>query len=430
MGVLSSLYTGVSGLAAQGEALGVVGDNIANANTIGFKNSRAEFQTVIAKNLKGVLGGNQIGRGVKIGAVNSIQSQGNVDSTENATDLAISGDGFFTLKGSDGQTFTRDGSFRFDKDGYLVSNDDQRVQGFLATPEGKITSSSGDIRLPKAITPARASKQVNITANLDSRIQTDNAKPFDPLKPNESSHWSTGVEVFDSQGNKHLLTVYFNKTADRQWDWHAMADGKEVVGAKPDGLAEVGSGKITFTVDGKLETQIETKKNYNFTGGALPNQDISIKFGDAILTDKGTGLAGTVQFGKENDLMRWNQDGAAAGTIANMSFNDSGILTAIYSNGESRDLAQLGVAIFDSGERLYKVGNNRMKESRDSGTPAIGAASTGGRGKIFSKSLERSTVDLAMEFVNLIQHQRGFQANAKTITTTDELLGEVIQLKR
>src|SRR4029077_8545824 len=170
MGILSSLFTGVSGLSAQGEALGVVGDNIANANTTGFKASRAEFQDIVAKNLKGVLGGNQIGRGVKIGAVNPVLLQGNVDSTENATDLAISGDGYFTCRGSDGQSFTRDGSLHFDKDGYLVTNDLQRVQGYQADPDGKITSFINDIHFPKAITPARGTKKVEVVANLDSRM--------------------------------------------------------------------------------------------------------------------------------------------------------------------------------------------------------------------------------------------------------------------
>ena len=138
MGVLSSLYTGVSGLAAQGEALGVIGDNIANANTTGFKSSRAEFQDIISKSLKGILGGNQIGRGTKIGAVNPILTQGNIDATQKETDLAISGDGYFVLRGTDGESFTRDGSFHFDREGYLVTNDDQRVQGYQADEDGKI----------------------------------------------------------------------------------------------------------------------------------------------------------------------------------------------------------------------------------------------------------------------------------------------------
>ena len=428
MGVLSSLYTGVSGLAAQGEALGVIGDNIANANTVGFKASRAEFQDIVSKSLKGILGGNQIGRGVKIGAVNPILIQGNVDSTEKATDLAISGDGYFTLRGSDGESFTRDGSFHFDREGYLVTNDNQRVQGFQADEKGTILNKTGDIKFPRALVPAKATEVIRMDLNLDSRIQ--NLKTFDPKNPNDTSHYSTGIELYDSQGNKHLMTMYFAKTADRTWSWNGMVDGKEVVGGKPGEMSKVASGVVTFTTDGKLDTETTTEANFNFSGGALLAQKIKVDFGDSITTDKGVGLDGTKQYGKESDLITWRQDGAAAGTITNLSFNDEGVCTALYSNGETRDLAQIALSKFENAEALFKVGNNRMKEARDSGSPAVGAPNRAGRGKIFAKSLERSTVDLALEFVNLIQNQRGFQANAKTITTTDELLAEVIQLKR
>ncbi|HVK61821.1 MAG TPA: flagellar hook protein FlgE [Bdellovibrionales bacterium] len=428
MGVLSSLYTGVSGLQAQGEALGVVGDNIANANTTGYKASRAEFQDIISKSLKGILGGNQIGRGVKIGAVNPILTQGNVDATEKATDLAISGDGYFTLRGNDGESFTRDGSFHFDKDGYLVTNDNQRVQGFEANEKGAIVNKLGDIKFPRALIPAKGTNEIKLDLNLDSRVEA--GKAFDPKDPYASSHYSTGVEVFDSQGNKHLMTMFFNKSADRQWDVRGMVDGKEVTGGKPGEWSEVMAGKVTFTVDGKLDTETISKQAFNFAGGALQNQQIKIDFGDSITTDKGKGISGTKQYGKDSDLISWKQDGAAAGTITNMSFNDEGVLTALYSNGQAQDLGQIALAKFENPESLYKVGSNRMKEARDSGTPSIGKSGQAGRGKLFVKSLERSTVDLAMEFVSLIQNQRGFQANAKTITTTDELLGEVINLKR
>jgi flagellar hook protein FlgE len=428
MGVLSSLYTGVSGLAAQGEALGVVGDNIANANTTGFKSSRAEFQDVVAKSLKGLLGGNQIGRGVKIGAVNPILTQGNIDSTEKATDLAISGEGYFTLRGSDGESFTRDGSFHFDKDGFLCTNDNQRVQGFEANERGQVVNKLADIRFPRALIPAKGTTELNLDMNLDSRM--DIGKPFDIKDPHGTSAYSTGVEIFDSQGNKHLMTMFFNKTADRQWDVHGLCDGKEVTGGKPGEWSEVMMGKLGFTTDGKLDTQAITKQAFNFAGGAMPNQQIKVSFGDAITTDKGKGLIGTKQYGKESDLITWRQDGSAAGSISNLSFNDEGVLTALYTNGQAADLAQVAIAKFENAESMFKVGNNRLKEARDSGTPSIGKAGQAGRGKLFAKSLERSTVDLAMEFVNLIANQRGFQANAKTITTTDELLGEVINLKR
>lgn len=428
MGVLSSLYTGVSGLSAQGEALGVIGDNIANANTTGFKASRAEFQDIVAKSLKGILGGNQIGRGVKIGAVNPILIQGNVDATEKATDLAISGDGYFMLKGSDGESFTRDGSLHFDREGYLVTNDKQRVQGYQADEKGLIVNKIGDIKFPRALIPAKETNNIKLDLNLDSRINT--AKTFDPKKPYDSSHYSTGIEIYDSQGNKHLVSLFFVRTADRQWEYHGMCDGKEVTGAKDDEQAEVVTGKLTFTVDGKLDTQQITKSAFNFRGGALQNQQIKISFGDSITTDKGKGLDGTKQYGKESDLISWSQDGSAAGTINNLSFSDEGVLTALYSNGTTQDLGQIALAKFENPEALFKVGNNRFKEARDSGAPAVGKPQAAGRGRIFAKSLERSTVDLALEFVNLIQNQRSFQANAKTITTTDELLAEVINLKR
>ncbi len=427
MGILSSLYTGVSGLTAQGEALGVVGDNIANANTTGFKASRAEFQDIISKNLKGILGGNQIGRGVKIGAVNPILSQGNVDATEKATDLAISGDGYFKVKGSDGESFTRDGSFHFDKEGFLVTNDNQRVQGYQADEKGQILNKVADIKFPRALIPAKGTTQVKLDLNLDSRSEVN--KKFDVKDPYSSSHYSTGIEIFDSQGNKHLVTLFFNKTADRTWEFKGMADGKEVSGGEEGQLSEVVTGKLTFTVDGKLETQELTESKFNFKGGALQDQKIKFSFGDAI-AEGGKGLDGTKQYGKESDLISWNQNGAQAGTITSLSFSDEGVLTALYSNGEAQDLAQITLAKFENPEALFKVGNNRLKESRDSGTASLGAPGRAGRGKLFAKSLERSTVDLATEFVNLIQNQRGFQANSKTITTTDELLNEVIQLKR
>lgn len=427
MSILSSLYTGVSGLSAQGQALGVIGDNIANSQTVGFKASRAEFQDILSKDLKGILGGNQIGRGVKIGAVNPILTQGNVDATEKSTDLAISGDGYFKVKGSDGESYTRDGAFLFDRDGFLVTKDKQRVQGFQADEKGNILNKVGDISFPRALIPAKATTEINIDLNLDSRMEA--TKKFDMKDPYNTSHYSTGIEIYDSQGNKQLVTLFFNKTADRKWEYTGLVDGKQITGGTEGQLESVVKGVVEFTVDGKLKSQEMTDSNFNFAGGALQNQQIRLSFGDDIDTG-GTGIAGTKQYGKESDLISWGQDGASAGTITGLSFNDEGVLTALYSNGEARDLAQIALAKFENPEALFKVGNNRMKESRDSGAPALGAPNRAGRGKIFAKSLERSTVDLATEFVNLIQNQRSFQANAKTITTTDQLLEEVINLKR
>lgn len=428
MSVLSSMLTGVSGLTAQGEALGVIGDNIANSQTTGFKYSRAEFQDIVAKNLKGILGGNQIGRGVKIGAVNPIMLQGNIDQTEKATDLAISGDGYFVLRGTDGETYTRDGSFHFDKDGFLVTNDDRRVQGYEVNEKGTVVNKVGDIRFPKALVPAKATDEVMVHLNLDSRIQ--GGKVFDIKDPHSTSDYSTGIEVYDSQGTKHLVTLFFNKAADRTWTYRGLVDGKEVTGGIDGEYSQVVEGQVTFNVDGLLDTEQMTASAFNFSGGALQGQQVKIDFGDSITTDKGKGDIGSKQYGKESDLITWKQNGAAAGTITNLSFNDEGTLTALYSNGEAKDLAKIVISKFENSEGLYKLGNNRFKQSRNSGEASIGNPGSNGRGTLAAKSLEKSTVDLALEFVKLIQNQRAFQANAKTITTTDELLAEVINLKR
>jgi flagellar hook protein FlgE len=427
MGILSTLYTGVTGLAAQGEALGVIGNNIANANTIGFKASRAEFQDLVSRSLKGFQGGNQVGRGVKLGAVNPILSQGNLDGTEKETDLAISGDGYFKLRGPKGESYTRDGSFHFDREGFLVTGDNQRVQGFSVDEKGKVINQLNDIRFPRALTPAKATKNLKLDLNLDSRMEV--GKKFDLKDPHSTSQYSTGVEIFDSQGNSHVVNFFFNKTGDREWEFKGLVDGKEVKGGEEGQFSQVVAGKLKFSNDGKLESQEIGDFAFNFNGGALQDQKVKISFGDAI-SEGGKGLDGTKQYGKESDIISWNQDGATAGTITGLSFNDEGVLTAVYSNGEAADLAQIALAKFENPEALFKVGNNQLKESKLSGVPSMGAPGGPGRGQIFSKSLERSNVDLALEFVGMIQNQRGFQANAKTITTTDELLNEVIQLKR
>lgn len=429
MGVLSSMWTGITGLQANGEAMGVTADNIANSNTIGFKASRAEFSDVMSRSLKGIDGGNQMGRGVRIQSITPIMSQGNLDNTDRSTDLAVNGNGFFTLKGTEGTTYSRDGSFKFDKAGLLVNNSGQRVQGFQADEKGKIENKVSDIKFPRALVNASATKELKLDLNLDSR-NVANSKTFDAKDPYKTSHYSTAVEMFDSQGNKHLLNIFFNKGEDRTWTYKGLVDGKEVSDA-PEGqdLAQVLEGKLQFTEDGKLQSQEVTNSALNFKGGAKQDQQIKLNFGDDLASG-GKGIDGTKQFGKDSDVIAWSQDGYAAGTVTGLSFNDEGVLTASYSNGQVLDLAQIALAKFEAPEALFKIGGNMFKESRDSGAAAVGGPRMAGRGSVMSKSLERSTVDLASEFVSMITNQRAFQANSKTITTSDELLNEVIQLKR
>ncbi len=428
MGILSSMYTGVSGIQANGEALGVISDNIANANTVGFKTSRAEFADVVSKSLKGILGGNQIGRGTKLNGVTQVFSQGSVTQTDKSTDVALSGDGFFVVDSPEGRTFTRNGSFNFNKDGELINVDGNMVKGFRADEEGKITTKLDSIKLEKTVIDAKKTETVDISMNLDIRSDVKEGG-FNIEKPGESSNYSTGVTVFDSAGNAHSLTMYFSKTADNQWKWYAAARGEEVAGGVKGKEVVGATGTLKYTIDGKLNEQTIESNAFNFSKGAQPDQAIKIKFGDAIM-EGGTGTKGSTQYGSASDIYKHTQDGYTAGTIGGLSFNDDGVLAAFYTNGITKNLAQIAIAKFENNEGLFKAGNNQFKESRTSGSANIGAPGAAGRGKVFAKSLESSTTDIASEFVNLIQMQRAFQANAKTLSSADELMQEVLNLKR
>jgi flagellar hook protein FlgE len=426
MGILNSLYTGITGLQAQGEALSIYGDNIANANTVGFKTSRPEFQDVIAKSLKSLLGGNQIGRGTRLAAVNPIFTQGSIVQTESATDLAITGDGFFTLEGVDGRSFTRNGAFHFDKDGKLINADGYRVQGFQADANGKITSKMGDISVDRTVMDAKRTEEVKLFMNLD--LRADKLLKFDPERPDQTSHFATGATVFDSAGTAHTVTVYFNKTDDGEWTWRAMAKGEEVVDGKPNTMVEQARGKLYFDTDGRLKEQIYEKNAFNFNKGAVPNQEIRFNFGK----DKANGGDGVevTQYGTASEAYKTLQDGYTGGTLAGMTFNDDGILSAIYTNGETVAVSQVAIGKFENPEGLFKMGQNRYRESRLSGQPTIGAPVSGGRGKISAKNIESSTTDIANEFINLMTAQRNFQANSRIISISDDLMGEVLNLKR
>jgi flagellar hook protein FlgE len=428
MGILSSMYTGVSGIQANGEALGVISDNIANANTVGFKTSRAEFADVVAKSLKGVLGGHQIGRGTKLNGVTQIFSQGSITQTDKATDIALSGDGFFVVDTPEGRSYTRNGAFNFNKDGELVNVDGNTIKGFRADDDGKISTKLDSIKLERSIIDAKKTEKVEMSMNLDIRADKLE-KEFDITKPTETSNYSTGITVYDSAGNAHNLTMYFNKQEDNTWSWRAVGKGDEMVGGTK-GQGVVGAqGTLKFSIDGKLESQTISQNAFNFTKGAQPDQAINFNFGDDILSG-GTGLKGSTQYGSASDIYRTTQDGYTAGTIGGLSFNDDGVLAAFYTNGVTKNIAQVAVAKFENNEGLFKAGNNMFKESRNSGAANIGGPGTAGRGKVFSKSVEASTTDIASEFVNLIQMQRAFQANARTLSSSDELMQEVLNMKR
>lgn len=426
MSILSSFNIGVTGLQAAGSSMGVIGDNIANAGTHGFKSSRAEFQDMLAQSLKGIDGGDQMGSGTKLAHITSQFTQGTISRTQNITDLAINGNGFFQVEAPFGTGYTRDGAFHFDKDGYMVNGDGYRVRGFTADEKGEITNMQGPIKLGNTNIAATATSEVSMRMNLDSR---DGIKTFDPARPDKTSNFNTSVTVFDSTGAARLVTMYFNKLQDGNWQYHAMVDGKDAANGVPGQMVEMANGTLKFNQKGVLEEEVQGLNAFNFNKGALAGQKITFNFGESV-KEGGTGMDATTQYGSKSSVAKHTSNGNSAGTLASMSFNDHGILTAVYDNGEQRNLGQVAIAKFENNEGLFKTGKNLFKQTLKSGQAAVGKPGADGRGEVLAKSIEQSNVDIANEFVNLMAAQRNFQANTRTITTSDQMLQEVLNIKR
>ncbi len=426
MSILSSFNTGISGLHAAGQSMSVIGDNIANAGTFGFKSSRAEFQDMIASSLKGIEGGDQIGSGTRLAHVTPQWVQGSISRTSNITDLALNGNGFFMVDAPFGKGYTRDGSFHFDKEGHMVTGDGYKVNGYMPDDKGKITNQLAPIKLGNTTIPATATSSVNFSMNLDTR---ENVMQFDPNRPEKTSNFNNSITVYDNVGTAHLVTMYFNKTADGQWDYHAMVDGAEAQGGQPGKMVEMASGSLKFNQKGVLEEEVEKNNSFNFNKGAAQGQKIAFDFGKSV-KEGGTGLEASTQFGSKSTVARHTQDGSSAATLASMSFNDDGVLTAVYDNGVQRDIGQIAIAKFEDNEGLFKTGKNLFKETRRSGQAALGKPGADGRGEVVSKSIELSNVDVANEFISMMAAQRNFQANTRTLTTSDQMLQEVLNIKR
>jgi len=330
------------------------------------------------------------------------------------------------VKGVDGESFTRNGSFHFDKDGKVINADGFQLQGFQADADGRITSQMGPISIDRTVVDASATKKTQIYMNLD--IRSDKNVVFDPNKPDQTSHFATGATVYDSAGSPHVVTLYFNREDDGVWKWRAMAKGEEISGGKKGQMLEQASGRLLFDGEGRLQEQITDRNSFNFAKGAKQDQKIEFYFGK----DKKSGGDGVevTQYGTASEAYKTVQDGFTGGTLAGLTFNDDGVLSAMYTNGQTVNLAQVALAKFENPEGLFKMGQNRFRESRLSGQATIGAPQAGGRGRISSKTIESSTTDIANEFINLMTSQRNFQANSRVISVSDELLQEVLNLKR
>lgn len=429
--VLRAMYSGVSGLRAEGEALGVVGDNIANVNTVGFKAQRAVFQDVLGHSILAGTSSALPGSGVRMGDVQQLFTQGNLTNTGVSTDVALNGDGFLvvggTVDGITGNFYTRAGQLTIDNGGVLVNQQGLSVQGYLANADGTLQASISDLRVPTASLSPFATTEIEVTANLDPRAEI---LTFDILQPDTTSNFSTSITVFDSLGTARTLDVYFNNAGGNLYNYTVVADGAELAGGTPGTDTIVGTGSLQFTTDGALDTATTPPLSLNFAGGATANQEIDLNFGDDITTDGATGLGGTTQFASESAVSSQAQDGFASGEFSGLAIDGTGLVQGLYTNGQKIAIGRLAVAKFRSNDGLGRAGQNLWIETRESGTAALGAAGAGGRASVSSGALESSNVDLGEEFVGLIQHQRSFSANSKTITTADEMLQELINIKR
>lgn len=452
MGILSSLFAGVSGLNANGNQLSIIGNNIANLGTVGFKSSKATFADLVSNSLGGAAGALQIGIGVALTSVQGNFSQGALVTSGNALDMAIDGNGFFMVRDSQGGTFyTRAGQFHLDENNNVVDPSGFKLQGYQTNSNNQITGTIGDISLPSTTAAPRATTAATVAANLYSGAS---ATTFSLSDPTGTSHFSSSITVYDSLGTSHLLTLYFTKTAANTWSYNIVANSSEITTANYHsaninstlGIVRVGSGTLTFTTGGALDTESVVTRYDDGTAagtagatvgqlqvdfsGATQDQLITFNFGTSVTTNGGTGLDGTTQFGSSSALVSQSQDGYAAGSLQAFLVDTTGTISGRFSNGQIRTLAQVALARFPDPLGLVRVGKNLYSESASSGQPLIGAPDSAGMGRVMSNSLELSNVDLGESFIDMISAQRGFQANSRVITTADEILQELVNLKR
>ena len=429
MSLSNALFSSVTGLETTSTAISVIGENIANVNTPGFKQRRVEFSDILGQALGTGGGFSQTGSGARVARIIRIDSQGSFESSDRATDMAIEGNGFFILDdATGGRRYTRAGLFGFDNQGFLVDKEGFNVQGFgIDAISGVSSGQLTDIRLIPGIASPQVSGTVNMSLNLDSREVT--SAPFDPSDPINTSDYQQTVTLFDSLGAGHSATIFFSKTAAANtWDWTATLDVLDTTTAPAtpgDTVVVQGAGQLTFDTAGALQTLTGNPIAFNFTGGAVPAQPVTFNFGP--VAGVGTGEP-TTQYATQSSVNSVTQDGFAPGALQAISIDTDGMMVGAFSNGETRNIVQLALAQFPNSEGMAATGNNNLLETRTSGQPLIGEPRTGQFGAIRSANFEQSNVDLADQFVRLIINQRAFQANTRTVSVVNELLASVVQL--
>lgn len=422
MSITGSLFIAGGALQAYGDSMSVVGHNVANVNTVGFKASRAEFADLIPNVEEGV----EIGKGVRLAGVSHPFRQGAIQATDNTTDLAIGGAGFFVVKDTSGNSFyTRAGQFHFDQDSNLVSPERLILQG-----------SSGDIILDKeAAVPPESTTTLSLVLNLDpSASAPSTALPADAMGTEASpSAWfsagnfSTVVSIFDSLGTAHDLIFLFRKSATaNEWDYRVAANGDEVSGGTAGQLQQVSAagGKVAFNSDGTLNSDAPT--NITQIGAINWSNDAdsqTIAAADVKFTD-------STQFSQPSALLSVQKNGSPGGTLTKIAIDSHGNIIGRFSNGDAKVLDRIALANFPNVDGLEVVGGSLLAESPDSGGALSGFPAESGLGSVLSGAVEMSTVDLAQEFVAMITAQRSFQVNSRVITVADRMYEEAANLKR
>jgi flagellar hook protein FlgE len=466
--MMRSLFSGVSGLQNHQTRMDVIGNNISNINTTGFKRNRVGFQDLLYQQLQGAarptedLGGvnpKEVGLGMSIASIDTLHIQGSLQTTGVQTDLAITGNGFFILDDMGKQLFTRAGAFSIDADGIMVNPaNGMKVQGWMAREvEGytilDVSRPVGQIEIPVGgKDPARATTIINFACNLDKRI------PELPENPTGDqvlrSTWSTSIDIYDSFGDKRILQVEFTRVPGTANSWNAavIVDPANEVptnttigfGEEPPAVGGPTTFIVNFSNNGTLLSAEDGAGNVSGAGGqvqmnvaydvqtATPNEDGTLVRQEFVL-NLGTvgGFTNSItQYAEASSSKAVEQDGRTMGYLENFTIDSSGIITGIFSNGSTRTLAQVALATFTNQGGLEKAGDNTFRVSNNSGMANIGPSGIAGKGKIIAGTLEMSNVDMADQFVDMIVTQRGFQANSRTIQTADQLLQELLSLKR
>jgi flagellar hook protein FlgE len=417
MSISGSMFTAQTAIDVFSDSMGVAGDNIANLNTVGFKTSRQSFADLLPT----VDGAFEVGHGVRLASVSSPFQQGSIEGSDNATDLAIQGNGYFILKNSSGGTYySRAGEFQLDKDRNLANPAGLLLQGL-----------SGNLSLANAGTlAAQQTSQLGLAFNLDATATTPEAA-F-PAGPDASqsawvsaSNFSLIAPVFDSNGTQHDVTFLFRKSGANTWDYRTLAQRGELDATAPSSTEQRqlgNAGTLVFAADGTLDSAASTIADLGTITWANGASD--------TIGASAIDMTKAVQYGQASFVQSISQDGTAQGSLNGIRIGADGVVTAQYSNGQFKAIDTVALATFPNVDDLERLGGTLFGPTVSSGAATVGAPGTSGRGNLLPGSLELSTVDLAAQFVTLLTSQRSFQVNSKVITTADEMYTVAADLKR